>query len=317
MAYAVRPGSGGLWIVGASADGLNSANGAIEYPGAQLRASSSVAPAVQLQFPVTAGGNIDANAVAFDGQGNLWVVNDNSNTVVEYTPSNLGASGSPTAAVTIHLPDSSYTDALAFDSKGNLWVTNQISSTNVEFTPDQLTSSGTPSPAITIHMGGLKGQSGYPLAMAFDGQGNLWVVNSGLVQLVEYTANQLASSGTPTAAVQINPQVPYPYNIAFDKSGNLWVATASSLMASGNPAPAVTLSLPNGVNTFPTTLAFDDSGDLWYSDFTHSTIGELTPAQLATSGSPTPAVAIVYGGTPRFFGVAIAFDPHTTAVPLH
>jgi len=288
---------------------------------------------------VTAGGNIDANAVAFDGHGDLWVVNDNSNTVVEYAPSALGANGSPTATVTMHLPDSSYTDALAFDAKGNLWVLSEDSANIAEFTPAQLASGGSPAPAVTIHMAPLQGQSGNPLSMAFDGQGNLWVVNGGQVELVEYPVNQLTSSATLAPAVQINPQVPYPYTIAFDKVGNLWVGTsgygsttggittdypgkitelaASSLTASGNPAPAVTLTLPNGVNTYPTTLAFDDSGDLWYSDFTHSTVGELTPAQLAASGNPTPTVAIVYGGTPRFFGTAIAFNPHTAAVPLH
>ncbi len=80
----------------------------------------------------------------------MWVVNDNSNTVVEYTPSPLGANGSPTPAVTIHLPDSSFTDGLALDANGDLWVALQDPSIVVEFTPDQLKTSGAPTPAVTI-----------------------------------------------------------------------------------------------------------------------------------------------------------------------
>ena len=98
VSYATRPGSGALWVVGGIDVGSNVQNTAIEYTVSQLQASSSVAPAATLTFPVTTGRNIDANGVAFDPQGNMWVVNDNSNTVVEYTPSQLGANGSPTPA---------------------------------------------------------------------------------------------------------------------------------------------------------------------------------------------------------------------------
>jgi hypothetical protein len=146
VVYASRPGSGGLWVVGGINAGGNTMSAAIEYTAAQLRASSSVAPAVALSFPVTLGGNINANGLAFDAQGNLWVVNDNDNTVVEYTAADLGASGSPTPAVTIQLAAGSYTDGFAFDANGDLWVLNQELSTVVEFTPDQRQTSGNPTP---------------------------------------------------------------------------------------------------------------------------------------------------------------------------
>jgi hypothetical protein len=120
VSYAARPGSGGLWVVGGIASTSSTANGAVEYSVAQLHASSSATPAVQLQFPVTAGPNIDPNDIAIDGQGNLWVANDNSNTLVEYPASSLGASASPTPAVTLQLPASSITLALAFDANGDL-----------------------------------------------------------------------------------------------------------------------------------------------------------------------------------------------------
>jgi hypothetical protein len=337
VSYAARPGSGGLWVVGGIASTSSTANGAVEYSVAQLHASSSATPAVQLQFPVTAGPNIDPNDIAIDGQGNLWVANDNSNTLVEYPASSLGASASPTPAVTLQLPASSITLALAFDANGDLWAGNEVTNTIVEFTPGQLTTSGSPTPAVTITATvDQSGTAGYPMAMRFDAHGNLWVLNVTNFTLTAYAASQLASSGTPAPSVVVKTSNGiYPYSMAFDASGNLWLPTigysssgtnypaslvelsAASLATSGTPTPAVTLTLPGGIHSLTTAIAFDNSGDLWYSDFIHATIAELVPAQLAASGSVTPTVAIVYGASSLFYGTALAFNPHTTGLPLH
>src|SRR5581483_6215899 len=196
------------------------------YTAAQLSMSSSNAPAVKLNFPITAGYNIDASGVAFDSQGNLWVVNDNSNTVVEYPASALGASGNPTPAVTLQLPAMSDCYAIAFDSSGNLWVGNNIANTIVEFTAAQLTTSGSPTPAITIaEVPPTTGDIKEPIGLAFDAHGNLWVANNASSTIVEYTRAQLSTSGSPTPAITLSGGgVLYPNEIAFDRAGNLWIA---------------------------------------------------------------------------------------------
>jgi hypothetical protein len=338
VSYATRPGSGALWIVGGIDVGANVQNTAIEYTVSQLHASSSVAPALALTFPMTTGRNIDANDVAFDPQGNMWVVNDNSNTVVEYIASQLGANGAPTAAVTIHLPDSSYTDGFAFDANGNLWVALQDPSIVEEFTADQIKASGTPTPAVTITVkAGPQGQLGYPLAIAFDAQGSLWVVN-GTGFVVKYTASQITSSGTPVPAVTLRPQVMSAYYAAFDKAGNLWLADAAyaivngnqttyvpglvteyataSLTASGSISSIRTLTLPVGKSVaFPPAIAFDASGNLWYLDVFNATLGEYTAAQLAAGGNPSPAITIV--NTTPVYGTGLAFNPSLVLLPSH
>ncbi|HZS60041.1 MAG TPA: hypothetical protein VFA43_12280 [Gemmatimonadaceae bacterium] len=319
VGFAVRPGSGAMWVVGASASAPNTANGAIAYTVAQLRASSSARPTVHLAFPVTPGGNIDANDVAIDGQGNLWVANENSNTAVEYGVSALSASGSPTPVVTLQQPASSLTTSLAFDANGDLWVANGLGNAIVEFTPSQLTSSGSPTPAVTI-------TSELPEAIRFDSHGNLWALNSTDGLLYGYTPGQLAASGQPVPSVTLSfDTIPALYSMAFDASGNLWLTalaslvelSSSSLATSGTPTPAVTLTLPNADSYIIASIAFDNGGDLWYSDIFHATIAELVPSQLAATAKVTPTVALAYGATPLFYGTAIAFSPHTPALPLH
>ena len=72
--------------------------------------------------------------------------------VVEFTPAQLAATGTPTPAVTLSATAGNSLDGpdgLAFDPAGDLWVTNFIPSV-VEFTPGQLATTGSPTPAATI-----------------------------------------------------------------------------------------------------------------------------------------------------------------------
>jgi sugar lactone lactonase YvrE len=338
VTYATRAGSGGLWLVGGSASGSNVANTAIEYSVTQLQASTSAPPVVTLNFPITAGGNIDASGVAFDGQGNLWVVNDNSNTVVEYSVAALAANGSPTPAATIQLPTLTYCYAIAFDANGDLWVGNNIANTIVEFTPAQLAAGGSPTPTVTItEVPPQPGNLQEPIGLAFDMHGNLWVANNAASSIVEYTPSQLATSGSPTPAVTLTGSaIAYPNEIAFDHAGNLWITNsaylpntpsvpnpgriveyaAPDLTATGSPTPVLTLHPPPGTyGSLPTGLAFDDSGNLWYADLDTESIGEYRAASLTAGGTPSPAVIIT--SATGISGVGIAFNPHTTALPLH
>jgi sugar lactone lactonase YvrE len=330
VTYDVRPGSGGLWIVGGTNDGPNVDNVAFEYTAAQLQASGAVAPTVQLNFPQTAGGNIDASGAAIDHAGNLWVVNDNSNTVVEYTAAQLATNSTPTPAVTINLGANAGTFGIAFDAQGDLWIANNGACTIVEFTPSQLTASGSPTPVITI----VDGQpfTNEPIALAFDAHGNLWVANNPVSALVEYSASQLTASGSPTPAVTLTgAAIDWPIALAFDSVGNLWVANtaydtppgriveyaAATLGASGSPTAATIISLPTRTNTpGPAGIAFDNSGNLWYADVFNARIGEYTTTQLASGGGNlSPAIEITSPSVSS--GVGIAFSPHPAALPLH
>ena len=292
-----------VWIVGGSVSGANIANAAVAFPLSALRASNSPASAVTLSFPTTAGHNIDATADAVDSAGNLWIANDNSNTVVELTPGQLATSGSPTPAIT--LSGSAFTApyALAFDAHGNLWVGNNLPSTIVEFTPAQLVAGGTPTPVVTL-VDTAQGSGAEPGGLAFDSAGNLWVTNNDISMIVKYPIDQLHTGGVPSVTLS-GSGLDWPEEIAFDSHGNLWVANtavdnghgsivefpASVLTTSGSPTPAVTLR-PPGAQFGPivTGVAFDATGNLWYTELSSYTVGEYTVDQLTGSGNPTPVV---------------------------
>ena len=193
--YTQRPGSGGMW-----AANFGATHTAIQYTSAQLATTSSAAAAAAIAF------GTQSLAAAFDANGNLWMSTYTGQTVVEYSASQLAASGTPTPAVTLATNAGSLNApaGLAFDGNGNLWVANAGDSSVVEFTPSQLASSGSPAPAVTISAA--TGSLSLPIGIAFDGSGNLWVANSSNT-LVEFTASQLVASGAPTPMVTLQARL--------------------------------------------------------------------------------------------------------------
>jgi hypothetical protein len=138
--------AGNLWVVDAQFNSLN------EISKAQLNAGSTIhlTPAIVL----TSADLNHPNFVTFDKAGNAWVDSQDSNTLVEFTPSQLAAGGSQSGNLIIS--DDGSTTSLSepgepvFDKKGNLWVPNLGSDTVVEFAKSQLTSTGNPAPQVKL-----------------------------------------------------------------------------------------------------------------------------------------------------------------------
>lgn len=201
--------TGNLWVVS------QSANTVVEFSASQLGASGN--PIAPVTLSDTGRSLSRPFALAFDRMGDMWVANEGGNTVVEFTPSQLTASGRPVPAVTLSATGSSLKGpaAPAFDANGNLWVVNFTGNSVVEFTPGQLTSSGSPTPAVTLtaSSGSIKG----PLGLAFDASGDLWVINTSGNTVVEFSAAQLGISGAPTPTVTVSGSaLSQPFGLAFD-----------------------------------------------------------------------------------------------------
>ncbi len=81
---------GNLWI------SVWNTNNIVEYSAVQLASGTSAAPAVTLT--ASERGPISPVGLAFDPDGNLWVADNQDNTVVEYSASQLTASGDPHAS---------------------------------------------------------------------------------------------------------------------------------------------------------------------------------------------------------------------------
>jgi sugar lactone lactonase YvrE len=289
-----------IWVVNQDNSTL------LSYP---LSASGNATPAVNIG---ASGTSLDSpfGTEAFDAAGDMWIANLDSNSLVEFTASQLASSGTPTPAVTISQNGTSLVSpgSVAFDSSGDLWALNESGNTLVEYTPSQLAASGDPMPAVTISANGTSLDT--PYGFAFDASGDLWVTNRDGNTLVEYTPTQLAASGDPAPAVTVSasgPSLGNPSGVAFDASGDLWVTnsgnntlveyTPNQLAASGDPSPAVTISANGSSLNGPFSLAFDASGDLWVPNFNSNSLVEYTPNQLASSGDPTPGNTISGGNT--------------------
>jgi sugar lactone lactonase YvrE len=268
---------------------------------------------------VTAGATASATAAYAQrpGTGGVWVANFGAATLIQYTAAQLASSTSAAAATAVATP-SAQNNQVAFDANGNVWVANGNNAI-FEFTASQLATSGNPTPAVTLAATG--SSLSIPINPTFDASGNLWVSNVTNNTVVEFTASQLASSGNPVPAVVLGASsgsLSGPYGMAFDANGNLWVAnntgntivafTPSQLAASGTPTPTVILTNNAGSIVNPIGLAFDPNGNLWYASFTSAILVEFTPAQLAASGNPAPAVVITSSGGSLNAPSFLAFD---------
>ena len=259
--------SGNIWVTNTGPDTV------VEFTQAQLATGGAPAPTVTLA--ATAGSLDGPTALVFDRAGDLWVSNVFNNSVVEFTPGQLAASGSPTPKVTITsnglVPASiDSPEALALDGSGNLWIGNSGNSTVVKLTPTQLSATGTPTPAVTLTSAAITA----PESLTFDRSGNLWVAN---------------------------------YSIP----GNLVAFSPAQLAASGAPVPKVTISSNSTNLDGPHGLTFDRFGNLWVGNYLSNSITEFSPTQLAASGTPTPTSTLAGASTGLSGPAAVAIVPAT------
>ncbi len=255
------------------------------------------------------------------GSGALWVVGNidtTTNIAYEFTPDQLQTSGAPVPAITLRIPHTPTktgdVNAMAFDAVGNLWLGHYHLNTVTELSASTLAASGVVTEPVTISGPALMATQG----LTFDARGNLWVSNnlpigSGYT-IVEYSAAQLAATGSPTPVATISgAALQGPEQMAFDAQGNLWVAnsltstlieyTSVQLATGGALTPAITLGSDTAIGT-AISPAFDRQGNLWLANAFQvvngatvlSTIVEFPPSALAISGAPLPKQAITLPG---------------------
>ncbi len=317
--YAVRRGSGQLWVAGGSMARLRA------YSGAQLETSGTVTSSIQIE----SGGGFGA---ALGGDGDLWVAGDPF-TLLKYAAAHLESGGLPD----VRLGTGSrggvldYLSGMAFDAAGNLWLAS-----NPPPGPDQnrrilkfaastlRVSDPNPIPEVT-----LRGTSfWHPVALAFDRGGNLWAADFINDRLVKFSPAQLLADGAPvptTVLSNVSPGYPLssPIDLAIDADGNLWVAnlstdrptdlvmyTATQAQAGGSPNPAIRIGRPS--LPWVRGLAFDATGGLWMG--IPGALVRFSRAQLSGGGAPPPQIVVQDGAltSPAF----LVFNPPPPGVPL-
>lgn len=317
VTYALEHRTGALWVA-------NTSSGIVPaFASAQLDSSGSPTPAESLSTHAAAVGG-----VALDSKGNLWE-SDASNSILFMYSSTAIAGDSTTPADSIVNAAIVTPFNLAFDPQGDLWVADE-NGWVYEYTPAQLAAGGNEAP--TMQIGG--GELSCPDALVFDSSGNLWVSDGCNSHILEYTASQLTPTGpactpapvqcTPNAADSIGANInsiSSPFGLAFDSHGNLWVANGAGTIveftpaeAASNSAPAPQVTITTPTNSALNGIAFDNSGSMWIANAPFGGTGSLyvfTSAQIATTGSPTPAVTLT--GTLSQYGPGqLLFEPGST-----
>lgn len=218
--------AGNLWALNASERPL------ARYPAAMLGTSGAKTPDITIDSPSFAGGIPGAAVLTFDDAGNLWVSVVAGSKVVRFTPQQIAATGTPTAAVEIG--GISGPSGLAFDGDGNLFVASPGLGSVVRIDAAHLgaTRMGGDLTITAMSPGPVIGPLTVPIGMAFDTSGNLWVNFNGT--MARLTPANLAGTGTKniTPDVQITADVlALPEGIAFDEEGGLWFAYAAGKIA--------------------------------------------------------------------------------------
>jgi hypothetical protein len=209
--------------------------------------------------------------LAIDSQDNAWVLSSSSGNSSTVSLLNI------TQGIVASFPQTGASYGhLALDTTDGPWLTDTAGSGVM-----QLTSSGTPASSNPYTGGGIQG----PGPLAFDGNGNLWVGNSGP------TVSKLSANGSPWS-----PSTGYgtggasgPIALALDGSGNAWVADSSSdsvsiLTGNGQVLPGSPYT--GGGLSSPFAIAIDAIGNAWVANRQGNSLSRFTSGGTVVAGSP-------------------------------
>ncbi len=186
--------AGNLWV------SVPCANKVVRIASAQLGASGTVAPAIEIT------GLASPEGIAFDASGNLYVADG---TLKRYDASRLSASSAaaPDLEITAQSPGPSIAalgaNHLAFDASGNLWVSDF--GHNVIYRLTSANRSGTGAVTITPTIQISPSVQALLEGLAFDESGGLWFAYT-IGKFARLAPTQLLSSstaGSPTTPATI------------------------------------------------------------------------------------------------------------------
>ena len=217
----------GNTFVNGGSSGLNQANGiTIDASGNVYVANTNVNTITEYNsggslINTFNSASLDGPAsLAFDQFGNLYVANGSDGEVLKYSASNIASGGAVTPSVFSSGLGS--INGLAFDSEGNLYASDFGDSIVYKIPA----AGGAPATFIspgdftTIHE---------PRGLAFNSQGDLFVANSAINDIEEFSPLGVAMGVFATSGENVNN----PDGIAFDSSGNLYVVNLSHDSAEG------------------------------------------------------------------------------------
>jgi streptogramin lyase len=261
-------------------------------------------------------------SLAIDSSGNVLIANYFGGVISKFS-----ATGVPASATGIPGAGLRQSYGITVDGSDNVWVTNEQSVTganNSHFgSVSEFTSTGMEISGYGYTGGGVY----FPLAVAADSTGVVWIADYGSSSATLLGPGGTAVSGgngygysalpftsavaigvghnawfavqggavqvTPAGAISSFPCCNDPAGIAVDPSGNIWIADYNSssvieLTSAGSVAHQVLLS---GGNAGPQGIAIDGAGNVWVANYYGNSLAQLTGSTAAIV-SPSPGYGL-------------------------
>jgi streptogramin lyase len=205
-------------------------------------------------------------SLAIDSGGNVLVANYFGAVLSKFSPAGMPASASGFPGIGLN---ESY--GIAIDSRDNVWVTNEQSVTGANNhhtgSVSEFSSAGVELSGYGYTAGGIY----YPLAVAADSTGVIWIADYGSSAATLLADDGSAISGSGGYATST---LPFTSAVAIDSSHNAWFAAQRG---AGQVTPAGVVS-SFSCCTDPAGIAVDLAGNVWIADYSASAVVELTSA---------------------------------------
>jgi len=262
---------------GAPSNTLDAALNIVANPGANTAAVFGAAPAQGPFQPTLSaapndwtmsitylGGGLNVPGdVAIDLAGNVLAANYFGGVLSKFSPSGVTASATGFAGEGL---DESY--GVAIDSSDNVWVTNEQSVTGANNHRDGSVSEFSATGAELSGYGYTGGGVYYPLAVATDATGAVWIADYGDSSATLLNDDGSAVSGGSGYAASA---LPFVSAVALDGGHNAWFAVEGGVARVTSAGTVINYACCDG----PAGIAVDLAGDVWVADYSASAVVEL------------------------------------------
>lgn len=272
-----------------------------------------------------AAGFTHPDGLAFDGPGNIYVADEGNHRIRKITPSGVVSTLAGTTSGFEDGPVSSakFSDPfdVALDDLGNVYVTEIEQNRIRKISPGGVVSTFAGSNLEGYADGeGANAQFFYPLGMAIDASGNVYVADSANNKIRKITPDGMVSTFAGSAGgfadgIGTAAQFKSPHDIEIDASGNLYVAdTGNHSIRKITPEGVVNTLAGTGTDGFwdgtgplskfnwPNGLAIDAFGNVYVADTKNNKIRKITPeGMVSTVAGSNEGFANGAGASAKFF----------------